>query len=102
MDKIWWNEQWMGWPVDKSYEESSNRANAHRLKGRLMLIVGELDQNVDPASTMQVVHALQQADKDFELVVVAGAGHGAGETPYGSRRRADFFARWLLGREATR
>jgi dipeptidyl-peptidase 4 len=63
-----------------------------------MLIVGELDQNVDPASTMQVVNALQKADKDFDLVIVTGTGHGAAETPYGSRRRADFFARHLLDR----
>lgn len=76
MDKIWWNEQWLGWPVGKEYEENSNVVHAHRLRGRLMLIVGELDENVDPASTMQVVHALEQADKDFDLVVVTGTGHG--------------------------
>jgi len=61
-----------------------------------MLIVGELDENVDPASTMQVVHALERADKDFDLVIVTGSGHGAAETPYGSRRRADFLKRHLL------
>jgi len=96
MDKIWWNEQWLGWHVDKQYEDSSNVVHAGQLQGRLLLIVGELDQNVDPASTMQVVNALQKADKDFEFVIIAGAGHGAAETPYGSRRRADFFARHLL------
>jgi len=100
MDKIWWNEQWLGWPVGKEYEENSNVVHAHRLQGRLMLIVGELDENVDPASTMQVVHALEQADKDFDLVIVAGTGHGAAETPYGFRRRADFLKRHLLGAAA--
>ena len=99
MDKIWWNEQWMGWPVDKSYEESSNVANASKLKGRLMLVVGEMDENVDPASTMQVVNALVKADKDFELLVIPGAGHGSAESAYGKRRRADFFVRHLLGVE---
>nr|MCU0876060.1 S9 family peptidase [Pirellulaceae bacterium] len=98
MDKIWWNEQWLGWPVGKQYEDSSNVVHAGRLQGKLMLIVGELDQNVDPASTMQVVNALQKADKDFDLVIVTGTGHGAAETAYGSRRRADFFARHLLDR----
>ena len=97
MDKIWWNEQWMGWPVDKSYEENSNVVNAHLLKGDLMLIVGELDSNVDPASTMQAVNALEKANKDFELVIVAGSDHGAGETPYGSRRRQEFLCAHLLG-----
>ncbi|HEV3344383.1 MAG TPA: prolyl oligopeptidase family serine peptidase [Pirellulales bacterium] len=95
MDKIWWNEQWMGYPVGPHYEASSNVVHANRLEGKLMLIVGELDRNVDPASTMQVVRALQRADKDFDLVIVAGAGHGAAETSYGSRRRMDFLVRHL-------
>jgi len=99
MDKIWWNELWMGYPVGPHYERSSNAADAHKLEGKLMLVVGELDRNVDPASTMQLVHALQKADKDFDLVIVAGAGHGAAETPYGSRRRMDFLVRHLHGRE---
>jgi dipeptidyl aminopeptidase/acylaminoacyl peptidase len=97
MDKIWWNEQWMGWPVDKSYEENSNVVNAHLLEGKLMLIFGEMDDNVDPASTMQVVNALEKANKDFDLVVVTGAHHGAAETPYGSKRRAEFLTQNLLG-----
>jgi dipeptidyl aminopeptidase/acylaminoacyl peptidase/GNAT superfamily N-acetyltransferase len=100
MDKIWWNELWMGWPVGPHYAEQSNVTQAHRLQGKLMLIVGELDDNVDPSSTMQVAHALVKADKDFDLVLIPGTGHGAAETPYGSRRRADFFVRHLLG-EAT-
>ena len=100
MDKIWWNELWMGWPVGPHYAEQSNVTQAHRLQGKLMLIVGELDDNVDPSSTMQVAHALVKADKDFDLVLLPGTGHGAAETPYGSRRRADFFVRHLLG-EAT-
>jgi dipeptidyl aminopeptidase/acylaminoacyl peptidase len=99
MDKIWWNELWMGWPVGPHYAEQSNVTQAHRLKGKLLLTVGELDDNVDPASTMQVAHALVRADKDFDLVVIPGAKHGAGETPYGRRRRMDFFVRHLLGVE---
>ena len=99
MDKIWWNELWMGWPVGPHYEEQSNVTNAHKLSGKLLLIVGELDHNVDPASTMQVVNALIKADKDFDLLVVPGGGHGIAESPYGTRRRSDFFVRHLLGVE---
>ncbi len=102
MDKIWWNELWMGWPVDESYVRSSNVADAHKLQGKLLLIVGELDHNVDPSSTMQVVNALEKADKDFEMLVITGSDHGAAETPYGKRRRADFFVRNLLGVEPRR
>jgi dipeptidyl aminopeptidase/acylaminoacyl peptidase len=102
MDKIWWNEQWMGWPIGKHYEEQSNVTQAHRLTGKLLLTVGENDTNVDPASTMQVVNALIKADKDFELIVVPGANHGIGESPYCARRRMDFFVRNLLGAEPRR
>lgn len=90
MDKIWWNEQWMGWPVGKHYEQNSNMENAHLLQGKLMLVLGELDRNVDPASTTQVVRKLIEADKDFEFVLVAGAGHGAAESRWGSRKRLNF------------
>jgi dipeptidyl aminopeptidase/acylaminoacyl peptidase len=98
MDKIWWNEQWMGWPLGPHYEASSNVVHAHRLQGRLLLVVGELDRNVDPASTMQVVNALIRARKDFDLLVIPGGGHGAGGE-YGTRRRNDFFVRHLHGVE---
>lgn len=98
MDKIWWNELWMGYPVDSSYIESSNVEQAHRLERPLMLVVGEMDDNVDPASTMQVVNALIRANKDFELVVVPGAGHTMGDN-FGEHKRYDFFVRHLMGVE---
>ena len=96
MDKIWWNEQWMGYPVDSSYIACSNVENAHLLTRPLMLMVGELDDNVDPASTMQVVNALIKAKKEFELVVVPGMNHTMGGE-YGDRKRFDFFVKHLLG-----
>ena len=96
MDKIWWNEQWMSYPVDSTYSECSNVDNAYRLERPLMLVVGELDDNVDPASTMQVANALIKANKPFELVVIPGAHHTVGET-YGEHKRFDFFVKNLLG-----
>lgn len=102
MDKIWWNEAWLGWPVGPWYADSSNVTHAAKLRGKLFLTVGERDTNVDPASTMQVVDALIRARKDFDLVVVPGGGHGVGETPYLVRRRQDFFVRHLLGAEPRR
>lgn len=99
MDKIWWNEAWMSWPVGPEYADNSNVTHANKLQGKLLLIVGEIDNNVDPASTMQVVNALEKADKDFDLLVMTGTGHGAAETGYANRRRMDFFVRNLLGKE---
>ncbi len=98
MDKIWWNEQWMGWPVDQSYIESSNVENARLLQGKLLLINGEMDNNVDPASTTQLVNALIRAGKDFDYLFVPGMKHSSGGD-YGERRRMDFFVRHLLGAE---
>jgi dipeptidyl aminopeptidase/acylaminoacyl peptidase len=95
MDKIWWNEQWMGWPIGPQYAESSNVVNAHRLQGKVLLVVGEMDANVDPSSTMQVVNQLIKHSKDFDLLVVPGMGHGSGGA-YGEHKRYDFFARHLL------
>jgi dipeptidyl aminopeptidase/acylaminoacyl peptidase len=96
MDKIWWNEQWMGWPIGPQYAASSNVDHAHKLQGKILLVVGELDNNVDPSSTMQVVNALIKANKTFELLVIPGAGHGHGGA-YGERKRYDFFVQHLLG-----
>jgi len=99
MDKIWWNEQWMGWPVGPEYTASSNVTYASKLQGKLLLMVGEMDTNVDPASTMQVVNAFIKANKDFELLVMPGAGHGVAGTPYGRRKLQDFLVKNLLGVE---
>jgi dipeptidyl aminopeptidase/acylaminoacyl peptidase len=96
MDKIWWNEQWMGWPIGPHYAESSNVDNAWRLEGNVLLIVGELDTNVDPASTMQVVNALIEADKPFDLLVIPGANHTSGGD-YGQHKRYDYFVEHLHG-----
>jgi len=98
MDKIWWNEQWMGWPLGPHYAASSNVDNAYRLEGKLLLVVPEMDTNVDPASTLQVVNALIKANKKHDLLFVPGGSHGAGG-PYGTRLLYDFFVHHLLGVE---
>ena len=98
MDKASWNEQWMGYPVGPQYAESSNIENAGKLQGYLMLVVGEMDENVPPESTYRFVDALIRGGKDFDLLVVPNGGHGAGGA-YGQRRLQDFFARHLQGVE---
>lgn len=96
MDKMWWNEQWMGYPIGPEYEACSNTANAAQMGGNLMLILGELDDNVDPASTMQFADALIKANKNFELVTIPGMGHSSGGD-YGERKRRDYFVQHLMG-----
>jgi dipeptidyl aminopeptidase/acylaminoacyl peptidase len=97
MDKIWWNEQWMGL-MGPHYEEQSNITNAHRLRGRLMLMVGEMDRNVPPESTYRLVDALIKANREFEFVLLPGLDHTGGG-PYGERKRRDFLIRHLHGAE---
>ena len=98
MDKASWNEQWMGYPVGPQYAECSNLENAAKLQGSLFLVIGEMDNNVPPESTMRFVDALVRAKKDFELLVVPNGGHGAGGEYY-QRRMKDFFTRHLQGIE---
>ena len=92
MDKIWWNEQWMGYPVGPWYGESSNVDNAWRLEGKLLLINGEIDDNVDPASTLQVVSELVKHGKDFEQLYLPGHTHNLG-SDWITRRVFEFFWR---------
>jgi len=59
-----------------------------------MLAYGEVDDNVDPATTLQVANALIKANKEFELVVLPGVNHTMGGE-YGMRKMYDFFIRTL-------
>ncbi|WP_051293040.1 S9 family peptidase [Olivibacter sitiensis] len=95
VDKQWWNEQWMGYPVGKHYEEQSNVTNAHLLQGNLMLIVGEADTNVPPESSYRVADALIKAGKLFDFLPVPGMGHSDGG-PYGRIKKREFFVKYLL------
>ncbi|MEX1184767.1 MAG: prolyl oligopeptidase family serine peptidase [Gemmatimonadota bacterium] len=97
MDKIWWNEAWMG-EMGPHYEANSNVGAAKNLKGHIFLSVGELDSNVDPSSTLQVVNALLNAGKEFEMLVVPNGGHGSnGPGAFATRKRNDFFVKYLIG-----
>jgi dienelactone hydrolase len=96
MDKASWNEQWMGYPVGEQYSKSSNIDNAGRLGGHLMLIVGEMDNNVPPESTYRLADALIKAGKDFDLVTIPGANHGA-PSAVTQRRLQDFLLLHLQG-----
>ncbi|MET0244495.1 MAG: prolyl oligopeptidase family serine peptidase, partial [Flavitalea sp.] len=96
VDKQWWNEEWMGYPVDKHYDEQSNVTNAWRLKGKLLLIVGEADTNVPPESTYRVMNELIKANKSFDFLAVPGMGHSDGGL-YGRAKKRDFFVQHLLG-----
>jgi dienelactone hydrolase len=101
MDKIWWNEQWMGWPLGPQYAASSNVDNAYRLQGKVLIIIGEMDSNVDPSSSLQVVNALVNAKpqpRHFDMLFIPGQGHGVGVLS-NQHYLQDYFVRNLLGVE---
>ncbi len=95
IDKMWWNEQWLDWPLNDSYLDNANLTHIAKLQGHLMLTVGEMDRNVDPASTLQLVNGLILADKDYEFYLIPNAGHGCGEMPHLRRKRIEFFQKHL-------
>ncbi len=95
VDKLWWNEAWLGYPVDESYEAASNVVHAGKLKGKLLLSVGLMDTNVDPCCTLQLVDALIQADKDFDLIVIPSGGHQVSKMDWVVRKQDEFFKRHL-------
>jgi dienelactone hydrolase len=98
MDKMWWNEQWMGWPLGPQYAASSNVDNAHRLEGKALIIIGEMDSNVDPASSLQVIDALVKANKHFDMLFIPGQNHGVGALA-SQHYLQDYFVHHLLGVE---
>ncbi|NVJ98190.1 MAG: prolyl oligopeptidase family serine peptidase [Alphaproteobacteria bacterium] len=96
LDKAVWNEQWMGFRLGDHYDTNSNLYGLERVKGKLLLAHGEMDENVNPIATMQLVDALIEANKDFDLLIVPGAGHFLDDIPYFQRRRWDFFVEHLM------
>jgi len=97
MAKVWWPEFWMGFPVGKHYAEQSNLTLAKNLKGKLLLVHGDMDNNVNPASTLRFTAELIKANKDFNLIIIPNRKHGLGDHPYFIRKRWDYFVQHLLG-----
>ena len=97
LDKATWVERYMGLPVGEHYVFSANQNHAQNLQGKLLLIHGDMDENVHVASTMVVVDALINANKDFDLLIMPNQPHSSTHHPYFVRRRWDYFVRHLLG-----
>lgn len=99
---IYWAEKYQGLmtrdTVKKTdnFETSANKTMAKNLRGKLLLTHGDMDDNVHPANTIQVVDELIKANKTFDLIVVPNRAHGLNE-PYIIRRRWDYFVQHLLG-----
>lgn len=97
LDKAWWNELYQGYPVGPDYAEQSNVTLADRLKGHLLIVHGDVDDNVHVVETMRFADALMKANKDFDMLIVPNMYHGEGGNLYLVRRRWDYFVEYLLG-----
>jgi dipeptidyl aminopeptidase/acylaminoacyl peptidase len=99
MEKAWWPEMYMGWPVDNSYQEVSNITMAKNLKGKLLLVHGGIDENVNPSATFKFAEALINADKEFDLLILPSQHHGyvGKHYNYFIKKRWNYFVKHLLG-----
>ncbi len=99
MEKAWWPEMYMGWPVDSTYHEVSNVTMAGNLKGRLLITHGGLDENVNPSATFKLAEALIKANKQFDMLILPSQHHGyrGPYYDYFRRRRLNYFVEHLLG-----
>ena len=81
-----------------NYSIEANHEFAKNLKGRLLLVHGDMDNNVHPANTTRVVDALIRANKRFEMLYLPGQRHGFGDmNEYFFWKMADFYSRYLIG-----
>lgn len=82
---------------DTTYAEQSNVAHAEKLQGKLLLIHGDMDDNVHPCATLQLVNALIEHNKDFDMLIMPNQNHKSTfDHPYYMRRHWDYFIRNLL------
>lgn len=99
MEKVWWPEMYQGWPVDETYEKVSNITNAKNLKGKLLLVHGGIDENVNPSATFKLAEALVNEDKEFDLLILPSQRHGftGKANQYFTKKRWNYFVEHLLG-----
>ncbi|HVT39111.1 MAG TPA: DPP IV N-terminal domain-containing protein [Gemmatimonadaceae bacterium] len=99
---IYWAEKYQGVlrrdTVAKTdnFTSAANKTYAANLKGHLLLMHGDVDDNVHPANTIQLVDELTKANRNYDLIIAPNRGHGLNE-PYFIRRRWDYFVTWLAG-----
>ena len=106
LTNVTWGERWVGPFQGPGWDAQANRTLARNLRGRLLLVTGDVDDNVNPAATIQLVDALVEANRDFDLLVLPNRNHDYAATwgtwyedPYFTRRRWDYFVEHLMGEQ---
>lgn len=98
MEKDWWPEMYMGWPVDSNYHLASNITMAPNLKGKLLITHGGIDENVNPSATFKLAEALIKADKEFDMLILPSQRHGYTGiyNDYFTKKKWNYFVEHLL------
>ena len=101
MEKAWWPEMYMGWPVDSAYQLQSNITMAGNLTGKLLIVHGGIDENVNPSATFKLAEALIKADKQFDMIILPSQRHGyqGDHLKYFTKVRWNYFVEHLRGVE---
>jgi dipeptidyl-peptidase 4 len=101
MEKDWWPEMYMGWPVDSTYHQASNITMAGNLKGKLLIVHGGIDENVNPSATFKLAEALVKADKEFDMLIFPSQRHGyqGKATLYFNKKLWNYFVEHLAGQK---
>ncbi len=99
MEKDRWLEMHMGWPVDSSYHQVSNITIAGRLKGKLLITHGGIDENVNPSATFKLAEALLKANKEIDMLILPSQRHGyqGVNNDYFTKKKWNYFDEHLLG-----
>ncbi len=98
MEKAWWPEMYMGWPIDSTYHQQSNITMAANLKGKLLIVHGGIDENVNPSATFKLAEMLVRADKQFDMLIFPSQRHGyqGAQQQYFTKKRWNYFVEHLL------
>jgi len=101
MEKDWWPEMYMGWPVDSTYNLVSNITMAGNLKGKLLITHGGIDENVNPSATFKLAEALIKANKEFDMLILPSQHHGYTGiyNDYFTKKKWNYFVEHLLGQQ---
>lgn len=94
-----WSEKYQGLKSGDNYREQAVSELAANLKGKLLLVHGDMDDNTHPANMVQLIDALTRADKDYDLILLPNRNHGSKSDRYFLRRMFDYFVRHLHGVE---
>ena len=92
-----WGERWIGQYSPEKYEKQANHTLAKNLEGKLLLIHGDMDDNVHPGATTKLIAALIEENKDFDSLIYPNSAHPVAKFPYVMRKKWDYFVTHLLG-----